>query len=64
MHTWVWIKFIIFALIGVGSAIGFIYFRVAKPKSKTKIRTWILFLSLLSICGFLAERYYKILFEL
>lgn len=63
MHTYAWIKFIIFVSFGLGSAIGFIYYVLTKPNKITEIKTWKVCLALTALFGFLADRSYTILFE-
>lgn len=58
-----WIKFIVFSAAGLSAALGFLYYLIAKRDDKMKIKTWKIYLALFAICAFLADRYYREIFE-
>lgn len=63
MHTYTWIKFIIFSLACLGSAIGFLYYVSCRRSKTTRIKTWKMLLYAFVLFLFIAERYYTALFE-
>lgn len=60
MYTW--IKFIVFGVAALGSAIAFTYYIIARPKETTSVKNWKLYLAYFILFVVIAERYFVLLF--